>query len=149
MKTGKLFTAYVQAVLERFQLPATPAAVQLLSMIAAHESGGFRYVKQMGNGPAKGLLQMEPVGLLEVVRYSQVRPDRFTTLPDFTAIELDQLVFDTELAIICARVFFMAKPEAIPNDIEGLARYAKKYWNTEAGKATAEDYANAYREYCL
>ena len=70
MKTGKLFTAYVQAVLESFQLPATPAAVQLLSMIAAHESGGFRYVKQMGNGPAKGLLQMEPVGLLEVVRYS-------------------------------------------------------------------------------
>lgn len=150
MKTGQLFATYVKAVLEFFQLPATPAAVQLLVMIAAHESGGFRYVKQLGNGPARGLLQMEPIGLQEVVRYSQLRSTRFPLLPDLAAVHVNQLVFDTYLAIAVSRVFFMAKPEPLPavDDIEGLARYAKKYWNTEAGKATAEDYANAFREHC-
>ena len=45
----------------------------------------------------------------------------------------------------------MAKPEALPEeqDIEGLARYAKKYWNTDEGKATWEDYFNAYCEHCV
>ena len=54
MKTGKLFAIYVKAVLDHFHLPASPAVVRLLVMIAAHESGGFRYVTQIGNGPAKG-----------------------------------------------------------------------------------------------
>ena len=150
MNTGQLFAIYVKAVLENFQLPVSPAAIQLLVMIAAHESGGFRHVKQMGNGPAKGLLQMEPVGLQEVVRYSQIRAERFASLPDLTAIHLEQLVFDAEMAVLCARVFFMAKPEPLPavNDIEGLAKYAKKHWNTHTGKATWEDYAKAYRRYC-
>ncbi|WP_067522428.1 hypothetical protein [Endozoicomonas ascidiicola] len=150
MKIGNLFTLYVQAVLNQFFLPCSPAVVQLLVMIAAHESGGFRYVKQMGEGPAKGLLQMEPIGLQEVKRYHQLRAERFASLPDLEVITLDHLIFDTAIALICARVFFMAKPEPLPaeGDIEGLAKYAKKYWNTESGKASWEDYAEAYRRYC-
>lgn len=150
MKVGVQFACYTQAILEHYRLPASPAVVRLLVMIAAHESGGFRYVQQMNDGPAKGLLQMEPVGLDEVRRYMMLRPEKFEEVPNPYGVRLEQLVFNTELALCYARAFFMAKPEALPDvdDIEGLARYAKKYWNTSAGKATWEDYANAYLEYC-
>lgn len=150
MSIGQLFGQYIEAVLKHYELPCTPAVVQLLVMIAAHESGGFHYVKQMGDGPAKGLLQMEPIGLEEVQRYYQLRSERFASLPDLRTITLDHLVFDATIALVCARVFFMAKPEALPaeGDFEGLARYAKKHWNTDSGKATWEDYAEAYRRYC-
>ncbi|MET4706728.1 hypothetical protein [Endozoicomonas lisbonensis] len=146
MTLGEQFERYVLNALANHRLPLSKAAIRLLVMIAAHESGGFRYVKQMGNGPARGLLQMEPIGLEEVRRYVVLRPERFRSLrlPE----HLDELIFNTELAIVCARAFFMAKPEPLPdeNNIEGLAKYAKQHWNTEAGKARWEDYANAYRE---
>ena len=150
MKIGSLFAFYVQTILQSYRLPASQAAVQLLAMIAAHESGGFRYVQQMNNGPAKGLLQMEPIGLAEVKRYMRLRPEKFTQLPAPEMLMLDSLVFDTEWAVACARVFFMAKPEPLPamDDVEGLAKYAKQHWNSDSGKATWEDYAEAYRRYC-
>ena len=151
MKIGSRFAFYVQTVLQMYQLPFSGAAVRLLAMIAAHESGGFRYVQQMGNGPAKGMLQMEPIGLEEVQRYMTLRPWKFREMLDPEMFSLDDLIFNTDLAIAAGRIFFMAKPEPLPSmdDIEGLAKYAKKYWNTESGKATWEDYANAYREHCL
>ena len=150
MKVGQHFSFFTQTTLQLYQLPCSPAAIRLLAMIAAHESGGFRYVQQMNNGPAKGLLQMEPVGLEEVQRYLNLRPEKFREMPEPGALHLDVLIFDAELAIACARVFFMAKPEPLPHpdDINGLAKYAKKHWNTDSGKATWEDYADAYRRYC-
>ena len=150
MNVGALFATFVKTVLEQAGLPASPAVVQLLVMIAAHESGGFRYVKQMGEGPARGLLQMEPVGLAEVVRYYRLRQNKFAQIKGLDQVTVDQLVFDSALAVVCARIFFMAEPEALPaaDDIDALAQYAKKHWNTAAGKATANDYADAYRSHC-
>ena len=150
MKIGQHFAFFIQTALQLYQLPCSKAAIRLLAMIAAHESGGFRYIQQMGNGPAKGLLQMEPIGLREVQRYLNLRPERFRALPKPEALYLDLLVFDAVMAVVCARVFFMAKPEALPDadDIDALARYAKEHWNTESGKATWQDYADAYRRYC-
>lgn len=150
MKPGILFANYVREVLSYFGLPCSPAAVQLLVMIAAHESDNFLYLKQLKKGPARGLLQMEPVGLKEVIRYATLRPEKFELLPVLTDVRLDQLIFDTELAILCARVFFMAKPEPLPpeNDIEALAKYAKEHWNTRSGKAKWEDYYHAFKEHC-
>ena len=42
----------------------------------------------------------------------------------------------------------MRIPEALPDesDLEGLAKYAKTYWNTWRGKATWQDYFEAYME---
>jgi hypothetical protein len=35
--------------------------------------------------------------------------------------------------------------EPIPDTDIGKAEYAKKYWNTELGKATINDYLTAYK----
>ena len=40
-------------------------------------------------------------------------------------------------------------PEKLPNsyDIEGLAKYWKKYYNTEGGKGTVEKFIEKYEKY--
>jgi len=50
---------------------------------------------------------------------------------------------------IFARIYLWRISEAIPDaaDVDGLAEYAKTYWNTEAGKATPKLYADAYKKY--
>ena len=149
IKMGQRFELYVQSTLKIYELPCCKAAVKLLAMIAAHESGGFRHIQQR-KGPAKGILQMEPVGFQEVQRYMALRPEKFRSMPNLSLLNLEWLIFDTEMAIACARIFLMSKPEPLPSadNIDDLAQYAKKYWNTEAGKASYQDYADAYRRYC-
>lgn len=147
MKIGAMFAGFVKDALEGWNLPCSKAAIKLLCMIAAHESGGFKYVKQI-KGPALGLFQMEPATHADVVAYMQRKPERFGLLAQ-TSDFVDAMVFDAGYAAALARIFFLRIPEPLPDadDVDALARYAKKYWNTELGKATWEDYASAYREY--
>lgn len=44
-------------------------------------------------------------------------------------------------ALVLARLYYLRVPAAIPAGTETQAAYAKRYWNTEAGKATPMDYA--------
>ena len=147
---GITVRAFIRESLAGAGLPCCGAAVELLAMVAAHESGGFRYVGQVG-GPARGLWQMEPVGYAEVLRYVELRPERFTGRLRRQVREREHgwLQLDQVFACRCARVFFMAEPAPLPGsgDVRGLAEYAKVHWNTPSGKATVDDYENAYREY--
>ena len=139
---------YISGTLSGAMLPASHSAVELLVMIAAHESQHGRYVQQV-NGPALGLYQMEPIGFQEVQRYIKLRADRFTGIQWVLSMPFQLLNYDQRLATIAARVFLMAEPEALPDsgDVEALGAYAKKHWNTEAGKATADRYVNAYLKF--
>jgi len=132
----------IEAALTRFNLPDSESAVRLLLMISAHESGGFMYCRQKG-GPALGLFQMEPPTYAFCLEYLQ-RSGRFPALP--VNYPASRLVTDTVLAAGIARVYLYTVPEPLPDadDLQGLAAYAKKYWNTESGAATVDDYYNAY-----
>ncbi len=138
--------AAIETGLEKYQLPSSDSAVTLLLMIAAHESGGFTYCKQL-NGPALGLFQMEPDTFDFVMGYI-ARTGKFTTLQN---TQCENMVTYADFAAAIARVYFWTFPEALPNadDLMGLAEYAKKYWNTSEGKATAEKYYNDYNRYVL
>lgn len=132
----------VESALDDYNLPKSEAAVRLLAMIAAHESGGFKYVKQL-KGPAVSIFQIEPETLKDLVDYAKKRS---LALPDCNP---NQLIFNTKLSAAYARVFFMRFRDPLPDkdNIMGLARYAKRYWNTNLGKATVEDYYKAYVKY--
>ncbi|MDP2548897.1 hypothetical protein [Oceanobacter sp. 4_MG-2023] len=132
----------IEQALTRYNLPDTEAAVRLLIMIAAHESGAFMYVRQKG-GPALGMFQMEPPTYQYCCDYLK-RSGRFKALPrQYSAA---RLVTDSVLAAGFARVYLYSHPEPLPDadDLQGLANYAKKYWNSELGAATPDDYLNAY-----
>ena len=145
---AKVFRQYVRNCLEAGSLPASSAAVELLLMVAAHESGGFQYVRQV-EGSALGLFQMEHIGFLEVNRYMQQRPEKFTGVQYIRSAPFQLLNFDQCLATQAARIFFMRIPEPLPvaSDVGAMATYAKKHWNTSAGKATPEKYVSDYRLY--
>lgn len=136
----------IENALERCDLPNTESAVRLLLMIAAHESGGFTYCRQGGNGPAIGLFQMEEPTFKHVIEYLN-RTGKFPAVS--RQLPFERMLTDATHAAAIARVYLYTFPEALPppQDLDGLAAYAKKYWNTTAGKATAEDYKAAFLKY--
>ncbi len=142
---GNTLREVITAALTLYGLPSSPQAIELLIMIAAHESGGFTYCKQV-RGPALGIYQMEPATFYDVKDYLK-RTERYPALLRYHNPE--RLIFDINYATAMARAFFLRIPEPIPNieDKEGLARYAKKYWNTELGKATPQQYLTAYQQH--
>ncbi len=144
-KQGKACRAMIEKALAHYELPASESALRLLCMVAAHESGGFFYTRQVG-GPALSLFQMEPRTFRDVLDYCL---RKHNSLANELPCEAERLVFDPPFAAAMSRVFFMRFPEPLPPpaDIPALAAYAKTYWNTEKGKATAGDYANAWGDY--
>lgn len=140
---GKACQAMIEHALTLYRLPASADAVRLLCMISAHESGGFRYVQQIG-GPALSLFHVEPVTYCDVCNYC-VRKNLYFSkeLPS----PVERLIFDSTFAAGLARIFFLRFPEPIPDTPEKLAVYAKLYWNTPKGKACSDDYLNAWKRY--
>ena len=134
----------IQSALDQYDLPNSESAVRLLCMIAAHESGGFTYVKQV-NGPALSFFQLEPLSYADCCQYGQ----RKGWLPEGWDEPPERLIFDAPLAAAFGRLFFLRFSEPLPDaeDLSGLAQYAKTYWNTELGKATPALYEQAYREH--
>lgn len=147
MKTtiGSQFQTFIVSVLESYGLQSSRAAVTLLVMIAAHESGGLMYVKQM-HGSARGLFQMEPVAVHDVQRYLNERPEKFASVLHYIHYNADHLIFDSVSAVVFARIYLMMDPEPLPNehDLWLLAKYAKRRWNTDAGNASVDDYYDAF-----
>lgn len=146
--SADVLRSFISDTLQGNSLPCSVAAVELLIMIAAHESAGFYYVKQV-HGSALGLFQMEPIGFAEVHRYMRLRPEKFEACSWLLGAPFELLNFDQEAAVLAGRIYLMAKPEPLPEpeDLFGLSSYAKRYWNTVSGKATAHLYLEAYNRY--
>lgn len=139
----------VRPTLQRMNLWSEPAET-LLMMTAAHESAGWLYCRQNG-GPACGHYQMEPATLADLFNWLKLRPKwRDLMAREFQATQPqpDRLVFDSVYATACARMQYYRRPEPLPTDLDGLAAYAKRFWNTEAGKATPEKYRADFERYC-
>ena len=140
---GKACRELVIDALDYYQLPASESAVRLLCMIAAHESGDFHYVRQL-RGPALSLFQIEPVTFDDLCQYAQKR--HFSINNEFPCSPW-RLVFDQRFAAAMARIFFLRFSEPIPDKLHTMADYAKQYCNTYLGKATAQQYFNAYSKH--
>jgi len=126
----------------------SPQAVDLLVMIAAHESREGHYLAQI-SGPAIGIYQMEPATHDEIIQYLRRNNyDLYERLNKWTGIIHHSLMAgNLYYATFMARAFFLRYPDALPRTHPDMAAYAKMRWNTAAGKATAEDYLNAFNEW--
>lgn len=130
------------------------AAENLLLGTAAHESHLGRYLHQLG-GPALGIYQVEPATLRDVrenfLRYRPELHDRVRDLLGYRPSEERQLVTNLAFSTAIARLVYYRDPEPLPaaGDLEGLARYYKRVFNTVAGKATEAQFIQAYRTYAL
>ena len=118
---------------------ASEAAVELLLGTAAHESHLGKWLVQQGGGPARGIYMIEPEELSDVLSWMWRRQMRLAyAVDDMQAPWPDsavQLVTNLTFATAIARLSYWQHVEPLPAaaDVEGLAKYWKKYYNTEAG----------------
>lgn len=132
-------------------IPYSDAAVELLLMTAAHESSGCKYLHQV-NGPALGIYQMEPSTEASLHRHflqyrRKLDAKVMGLIVKEDGVRIPLTVCNLSYATAMARVLYYSSPEALPSGYSGMSRYAKQYWNTFKGKATEDDYFNAYNKW--
>lgn len=128
---------------------SSPAAINLLLGTAAVESALGEDLVQDGNGPARGLFQMEADTerwlldgyLARRIVMRQAVTDLTVPLPDY------ELTGNLFYATALARVLYWTKPEPLPeaDDVEGLAAYWKQHYNTPGGHGTVAKFCLDYR----
>jgi hypothetical protein len=138
-------------------------AVELLMLTAAQESHCGEYITQIGGGPALGIFQMEPATMRDIFdNYLNYRKPLKQSVEMFSSGSDLDLEGNILFQIALARVHYLRVPEAIPKrqDFQGsdagfdlyvfaMARYWKKYWNTDKGKGTVREAFDNYNRYYL
>lgn len=101
----------------------------------------LEYIKQLGDGPAVSIFQIEPATYLDVrSRIIAKYPNIYSkVLSELNMVRLPPdpryLIGNLTAATIFARLKYYLDPEALPNayDYEGLAKYHKRVYNTAPG----------------
>jgi len=129
------------------------AAVNLLLGTAAQESHLGTYIKQIGNGPALGIFQMEPATEKDIWdSYLKYRFEIADKIFDISGVEEPSplhLQGNLIYQIVMARLHYRRKRDPLPSagDELGLAAYWKNHYNTSKGKGTIEEFVHNYRKY--
>lgn len=149
MNANQLRTFVIRPVLEHLDL-WSQAAENLILGTAAQESGCGEYLAQLGGGPALGIYQMEPAThddiLQNFVRFKPALAARLAELKANYPIEEDQLVSNLAYATAMCRLHYLRVKEPLPDadNVDNMARYWKKYYNTELGKGKVEEFIRNY-----
>ena len=129
-----------------------------------HETGvvesGYKYLRQLGDGPAKSFWQIEPLSAVDNLQhYLKHRKSLMLRCAMVSMIDLkhwqnnDERLWSNILeknisaAIVHCRIKYWRVPKSMPNTLEGRAKYWKKYYNTDQGKGTEEKYIDTVKEY--
>jgi hypothetical protein len=131
------------------------AAVELLVGTALKESGGLRWRRQLNQGPARGLFQMEGATYADIWRnYLAFRPAlaeaiRSAFTPAGGELTFDQITDDDAYAAVMARLHYLRVPAPLPpaGDVQAQAMYWKQHYNTKLGKGTVASYVETWTKY--
>lgn len=142
----------ITGTLHRINLYSSDAR-ELLMGTCAQESALGKYRRQIGGGPALGIFQMEPATFHDIVKnYLNHKPELKAKVLEVSGLkELDdpeELVFNDRLAVCMARVHYLRVSEKIPSDLDGWAKYWKRYYNTTKGRGTEYEFVCNYKRYC-
>jgi hypothetical protein len=138
----------------------SPAAEDLILGTAAQESAMGTYLAQL-NGPALGIYQMEPATHDDIwnnfLHYKDILADNVQDLLTGSSTSEASFLFDGSNELIgnlyyataMCRIHYLRVPEMLPvhKDIKGYAAYWKKYYNTELGEGTEEEFIANYKKY--
>lgn len=119
----------------------------LMVYTGAVETGydNLRQVLQSGNyGAGYGWWQMEEATYNSLVKYLNTEPDLRKRILSACFLDMmppfETLIWNQRFACAMSRVKYWIRPEPLPspNDLEGLARYWKKFYNSDLGDGTIE-----------
>lgn len=132
------------------------SAINLLVGIVAQESGGGRYLRQRGGGPALGIYQIEPATHDDLwdnyLHYHGTLQDfavRASTRQSGVSRRAHELIYNNFYATVIARLLLWRIDEPLPaaHDVWELGAYWKRYWNTKNGKGIVEEFVDNYERY--
>jgi hypothetical protein len=149
----------------------SPAAETLLVGTAAHESAMGKYLHQV-RGPALGIYQIEPITHFDVwanfLKYKTGLRDKVLGMIPQNMLRHDSatginygaesmLMTDLAYATVIARLLYLRIPAPAPDnthlpfpadgDIDGMAAYWKRYYNTPKGAGTVGEFKAHYAQY--
>ena len=138
---------------------ASSDAIDLLIGTAIIESR-FKYIKQLGDGPASGFWQVESDTALDNnLNWLRFRPKTMDRCVVATYIPKRYWVKGTKAdwrfllktnitaGIVHARIKYYRSPLAIPKTLKGQAEYWKKIYNTEQGAGDPKEYVEDVGKY--
>lgn len=140
--------SFIERVNGTKEIYDTPAARELLFGTACTESG-LRPRFQDKNGTAIGLFQVEYATFLDLwnraikTKYPKLYKEiKKNYAGEDKQIRFEDLQLSDELCAVFARMKYAQAKSHIPPaaDLEAQARYYKKYYNTELGKASHKSY---------
>ncbi|MBF0146383.1 MAG: hypothetical protein HQL84_09925 [Magnetococcales bacterium] len=130
------------------------AAERLLLGTAIQESGCGLYLRQRNRGPALGIFQMEPATHQDIwnnwLRWQIAPRDRILGyLATQEAPDANRLVTDLFYAAILCRLHYRRIAEALPdaNDLDALANYWKRHYNTLKGRGTVQEFTDNWKRF--
>ncbi len=140
----------VRPSLRKLGLPGGEPVEKLIMGTGAHESDGFRELKQVGGGPALSLWQIEPATALDAIARLPVAVRlALETLRIGPMSFIDQLPGNLYLGAGLCRAIYFLKPfrlgELGAAEPEKLARVWKVYWNTLEGAGTEAEFLGHYQ----
>lgn len=152
MDKQQLVNLIIIPTLTRIPSSLSKESVLAISMIIAHESKRGHYLKQTGNGPALGLIQMEPTTHNSTWKWASTIWYNALVLGIISQSQwekkmhppADRLIYDLQYNVFMARQRLFMKPEALPTNIDDLSRYLKKHWNSIYGAAGDMSYRDDY-----
>lgn len=120
----------------------SPAAECLVMGTAMHESH-LQYLKQLGQGPALGVFQMEPATYTDIwnnfLAY-QAELARLVSQFSISNPDAQEMEGNLYFATAMCRVHYRRVKDVLPphHQARALAEYWKKHYNTVLGKGTVE-----------
>jgi len=121
------------------------------------KESGLRNLKQIGGGPGLGLGQSEPNTTKDTWFRYLARKDKLdlrfkvsqfvSPSPDITK----QVAGNMYLSVIFVRLKYFMQSEALPGefDVEGMARYWSKYYQTDNVESQIQEFIKLYREHYI
>jgi len=129
--------SFVVFVLDQMDMYSDSAKNLILGTIA-QESAFGTYWTQLGNGPAKGIIQMEPYTENDIwenyLKYKPQYRDIINRAVGLTGPNRYRLEHNLVYQIMMCRLHYRRVKEALPksDDVRGLAEYWKKYYNSSS-----------------
>lgn len=116
-------------------------AVQMIVETAIVESG-LGKIEDKTIKAGIGITQFDEIPFYDVRERNMKRKNKILNDlgVDIALVEWEHLRYNSFLALLFTRLFYLLLPEQIPSDLEGRARYWKKYYNTSLGKGDVEHY---------
>ena len=138
---------------------ASDDAIEMILVTGIVESR-YKYITQLGSGPAKGFYQIEPKTCIDNLQhYLSHRKSLMKKCADASLVDLkywqsydeslwaDILESSIRAGIVHCRLKYWRFPKRLPNTTEGKAKYWKKYYNTEGGKGQPKKWIEAVQKW--